>query len=641
MDRLRRDAATEKNETEVASDSEALRRRIAAASPRLRQETAGTKTSDGAVYRTSQTPSRAPPLADRWFTMLPRRSQPKPSLARPALSAIASGCRTDAGIHCGVSGEEPIGALNFDNTFVRELPADPSLENRRRQVLGACFSHVEPTAVPRPQLLSWSAEVAELLGLSAEDMQSERLVAVLGGNATLSGMQPYAACYGGHQFGNWAGQLGDGRAITLGETVNRHGDRWELQLKGAGPTPYSRSADGRAVLRSSVREFLCSEAMHHLGVPTTRALSLVSTGERVARDMFYDGNVELEPGAIVCRVAPTFLRFGSFEILAAQRDVATLKRLVDYTIRVHFAELGEPSEATYLAWLSEICRRTARLVVEWTRVGFVHGVMNTDNMSILGLTIDYGPYGWLEGYDPRWTPNTTDAHGRRYCFGNQAQIALWNLVRLAEALASLFADPGQLEHRLSTFGDAFGGFQREMMARKLGLDQLRSADVEDGGGFGDRGLVQELYAIMQLTETDVTIFFRALANLPIAEGVEDDRLLAPIRDAYYAPNQLSPAQVGRITAWLRSYAKRVRHEGTSNRRRKQRMDAANPKYVLRNYLAQQAIDRARDGDPSMIHELLNVLRHPYDEQPDKSHFAQKRPEWARNRPGCSMLSCSS
>ena len=289
-----------------------------------------------------------------------------------------------------------------------------------------------PTPVDAPALVAVSPEVAALLDLDgrAADPAWSR---VLGGNALVDGMEPYAANYGGHQFGQWAGQLGDGRAITLGEVINRAGQRWELQLKGAGPTPYSRAADGRAVLRSSIREFLCSEAMHHLGVPTTRALSLVLTGEQVVRDMFYDGNPRLEPGAIVCRVAPSFIRFGNFELPASRGDLAapqSADRLHDPP-RLSRSSLsgGEPAR-------SGGARRVVRagvpsgpraMVADWMRVGFVHGVMNTDNMSILGLTIDYGPYGWVDDFDPDWTPNTTDAGGRRYRFGAQPQIAYWNL----------------------------------------------------------------------------------------------------------------------------------------------------------------------------------------------------------------------
>ena len=324
-----------------------------------------------------------------------------------------------------------IDATRFSNRFTRSLPGDPDPENSRRQVRGACYSRVQPTPVAAPRVLAVAEEVAALLELPPAFVNSADFAAVFGGNTLLPGMDPHAMCYGGHQFGNWAGQLGDGRAIILGEVQTRRGEHWSLQLKGAGPTPYSRTADGLAVLRSSLREFLCSEAMYHLGVPTTRALSLVTTGERVVRDMFYDGNPRAEPGAIVCRVAPSFVRFGNFEILAARGEVDLLRQLVDFSLATDYPGLGEPGRETYAAWLAEISRRTAVLVAHWMRVGFVHGVMNTDNMSILGLTIDYGPYGWLENYDPDWTPNTTDAGHRRYRFGTQPQVALWNLVQLA------------------------------------------------------------------------------------------------------------------------------------------------------------------------------------------------------------------
>ena len=308
-------------------------------------------------------------------------------------------------------------ALNFDNRFTSALPADPIADNYVRQVQAACYSRVHPTPVAQPRLVAYSNEVAAFLGLSPALCETPEFAEVFAGNRLLPAMDPHAACYGGHQFGNWAGQLGDGRAINLGEIVNAQGQRWMLQLKGAGPTPYSRTADGLAVLRSSVREFLCSEAMHHLGVPTTRALSLVTTGEDVVRDMFYDGHPKAEPGAVVCRVAPSFTRFGSFQIFAARREHEVLQQLIDHTIRTDFPHLGAPSQEIYLRWYEEVVHSTALLMAHWMRVGFVHGVMNTDNMSILGLTIDYGPYGWLENYDPDWTPNTTDAGGRRYQIG--------------------------------------------------------------------------------------------------------------------------------------------------------------------------------------------------------------------------------
>ena len=293
--------------------------------------------------------------------------------------------------------EKHLADLSFDNRFVAELPADPESENYRRQV-AACYSHVDPTPVSGPRLIGWSPEVAALLDLPADPGDGEALAEVFTGNRLLPGMQPIATCYGGHQFGNWAGQLGDGRAINLGEIVNKKGERWTLQLKGAGPTPYSRTADGLAVLRSSLREFLCSEAMFHLGVPTTRALSLTLTGEEVVRDILYDGHPAPEPGAVVCRVAPSFTRFGHFEILAARRDTELLRQLLDFTIATDFPHLtAADAKARYLDWFDDVTRRTADMVVHWMRVGFVHGVMNTDNMSALGLTIDYGPLRLARG----------------------------------------------------------------------------------------------------------------------------------------------------------------------------------------------------------------------------------------------------
>ena len=365
----------------------------------------------------------------------------------------------------------PLEALHFDNRFAAELPGDPECENFRRQVSGACYSRVLPQPVSSPKLIAWSPETAALLDLPDSPPDARHYADVFAGNRVLAGMDPIATCYGGHQFGNWAGQLGDGRAINLGETVNRRGERWTLQLKGAGPTPYSRTADGLAVLRSSLREFLCSEAMFHLGVPTTRALSLVLTGEEVMRDMLYDGHPAAEPGAVVCRVAPSFTRFGHFEILAARRDTELLRRLLDFTIATDFPELpggGAPAER-YVRWFAEVTARTVTMIVHWMRVGFVHGVMNTDNMSVLGLTIDYGPYGWLEGYDPDWTPNTTDAATRRYRYGQQPAVAQWNLLQLANAILPAVGAAEPLTDVLADFARQYAEQSETMTAAKLGL----------------------------------------------------------------------------------------------------------------------------------------------------------------------------
>jgi uncharacterized protein YdiU (UPF0061 family) len=449
-------------------------------------------------------------------------------------------------------------------------------------------------------------------------------VAALAGNALLPGMTAYATCYGGHQFGNWARQLGDGRAIFLGETINGAGQRFELQLKGAGSTPYSRRADGRAVLRSSIREFLCSEAMHHLGVPTTRALSLVTTGEAVMRDMFYDGHPVEEPGAVVCRVAPSFIRFGHFELPASRGDEALLRQLVDFTIARDFPELTSAEDERLVRWFVEICERTARLMVHWMRVGFVHGVMNTDNMSILGLTIDYGPYGWIEDFDPAWTPNTTDADGRRYCFGRQPDIARWNLERLAEALATIAHEPNELALGLERYDETYTQEFQRSFAAKFGFVAWRDEDA---------GLIEDIFGLLHRAEVDMTLFFRNLALIDVRSPG-----LAVLKDAFYR-EELFFEHAADFETWLARWAVRVQAEPPAMRIA--RMNAANPRYVLRNYLAQQAIDRAEKGNPEMIHELLDVLRHPYDEQPGRDIFAARRPEWARNKAGCSMLSCSS
>ncbi len=521
-------------------------------------------------------------------------------------------------------------ALTFDNRFVRELPADLETKNETRQVIGACYSSVLPTPVREPQTIAVAKEVADLLNLSEDVCESDDFAQVFAGNRLAKGMEAYATCYGGHQFGEWAGQLGDGRAINLGEVVNSKNQHWTLQLKGAGKTPYSRRSDGLAVLRSSVREFLCSEAMHHLGVPTTRALSLVLTGEHVVRDMFYDGNPQHEQGAIVCRVALSFTRFGHFQIFAARDDLTLLKQFVDFTIRTDFPDLGEPSTAVYLKWFAEVCRRTADMIVHWQRVGFVHGVMNTDNMSILGLTIDYGPYGWLEHFDLDWTPNTTDADIGRYRFGKQARMASWNLAQLANAIIPLIQQIKPLqaildEHYIQNFQTAWS----KMMAEKLGLPDSQETD---------EALIYDLVALLQTVETDMTLFFRQLAKVDMSQ-IEFD--ISPLEDVYYSPEQLDETYKNSRLEWLKRYQQRLHQSEITEAERCKRMNAMNPIYVPRNYLVQLAIDAAEQGDFSEIHKLLDVFRSPYDEKSHLKKYAQKRPDWAKERAGCSMLSCSS
>ncbi|MBX0289081.1 YdiU family protein [Hymenobacter sp. HSC-4F20] len=528
---------------------------------------------------------------------------------------------------------QSIEQASFQNSFVDELRGEASMDKRPRQVPGYHYSRVEPTAVQAPRLLAWSEELADFLGLERPADQGPA-VEVLAGNRLAPTMKPFAARYGGHQFGNWAGQLGDGRAISLGELTATNGTTWEIQLKGAGPTPYSRRADGRAVLRSSLREFLCSEAMHYLGVPTTRALSLVATGDEVIRDMFYNGNARPEPGAIVARVAPTFVRFGNFQIFLATGEMDNLRALADYVIRRHYPELGEPSPEVYVRWFEEICRRTAIMIAHWQSVGFVHGVMNTDNMSILGLTIDYGPYGWLEPYDPDWTPNTTDFGGRRYAFGQQPRVALWNLMQLGQAISPLVNDVKELNPALDVYINTLGNTRHEMMLRKLGLTSLNREE--------DEALIEALEQTLAESEVDMTLFFRHLSHTvpevlkaPENGGAAWQELLAA------ASYSTAPAEEEALVQWLQRYFLRLQQEQASPEAIQQLMLQANPKYVLRNYLAQQAIEAAEAGDLSVLNRLMEVLKKPFDEQPEHDELAAKRPDWAREKPGCATLSCSS
>ena len=358
--------------------------------------------------------------------------------------------------------------------------------------------------------------------------------------------------------------------------------------------------------------------MHHLGVPTTRALSMVTTGEDVVRDIMYDGNPAPEPGAIVCRVAPSFLRFGSFQIHALNGDSETLRTLVDYTIKHHFPKHSSTTDDGLISWLKQVAEETAIMISHWMRVGFVHGVMNTDNMSIHGLTIDYGPYGWIENFEPNWTPNTTDLRTRRYRFSNQAQIGAWNVARLLESISPLMDDAERLYACLETYYTTYEKQNNAMWVNKLGLDQFLESDVE---------LIQELTTNLQLVETDMTIFFRLLSSM-------DEPSIDHLQFAFY--NQESVPKE-KWNQWLQAWWQRV--QGNPDRKV---MRSSNPKYVLRNWMAQLAIDAAEKDDYSVAEELYNLLKNPYDEQPQhEEKWFQKRPEWARHRVGCSMLSCSS
>lgn len=517
--------------------------------------------------------------------------------------------------------------LYLDDTFNKKLPADLNTSNTRRQVFDAAFSFVSPRIPSCPKLIHVADEVAQLLGITDSVTKSSDFLNLVSGATIYPNTKPYAMAYAGHQFGNWAGQLGDGRAINLFEILYNN-KRWSLQLKGAGETPYSRTADGLAVLRSSIREHLCSEAMYYLGVPTTRSLALVTSGDKVLRDVLYNGNAAYEEGAIVCRVAPSFIRFGNFQLFAARKDIKNLQLLADYTIQYFYPEITASGKDKYVQFYQEIIQRTLKMVLHWQRVGFVHGVMNTDNMSILGVTIDYGPYGWLEDYDPDWTPNTTDAEGKRYRFRNQPDIALWNLVQLGNALYPLIEDIHAMEEVLNGYSATFDLEFPKMMQQKLGLTSNYDANFQD-----------ELTTLLTISETDMTIFYRNLAN--ILKNDSSEEALAKVEVAFYQPENIINDLKIRWLKWLKSYIENIKAENFSDEERKQAMNLVNPKYVLRNYMAQMAIEAAEKEDFSVINELYVLLKKPYDEQLEHEKWFAKRPEWARNKVGCSMLSCSS
>lgn len=520
-------------------------------------------------------------------------------------------------------------SIQFLHKFTTNLPSDSIEENYTRQVPKAAFSYVKPRIPSHPKLIHHSKEVQNLIGFSDDFVQSETFLQLVSGAVIVSNAKPFAMNYAGHQFGNWAGQLGDGRAIVLGE-IEHNNQIFTLQLKGAGATPYSRRADGLAVLRSSIREHLCSEAMFNLGVPTTRSLSLISTGDEVLRDVMYNGNAAMEKGAIVCRIAPSFIRFGSFELFSSQNDIENLKVLADYTISNYYSEIQIEGKEKYLEFFKNVAENTRKMIVHWQRVGFVHGVMNTDNMSIHGITIDYGPYGWLEDYNPNWTPNTTDAEGKRYRFGNQANIALWNLYQLANALYPLIEEAEPLESILNNFAKKYDEDFSEMMLKKLGITS-KTEETDQ--------LIQQLLHNLEQTETDFTIFFRNLNQINKKDSVEV--CVSKINFAFYKPEDVTGIILETWHFWFAQYLSILKDETASDEERKTQLNAVNPKYVLRNYMAQTAIELAEKDEYSLVEELYTLLLHPYDEQPEMEKWFAKRPDWARQKIGSSMLSCSS
>ena len=482
--------------------------------------------------------------------------------------------------------------IRFDNTYAR-LPE-------------AFYRRVEPTPLPAPHLVSFNAEAAELIGLDPREASRPEFVEYFCGNKLLPGSEPLAAIYAGHQFGTFVPQLGDGRAILLGEAINARGERWDVQLKGAGLTPFSRMGDGRAVLRSTVREYLCGEAMHALGVPTTRALCIVGSDEPVFRET-------VETAAVLTRLAPTHVRFGSFELFYYRNQHERVRELADYVIRHHYAHLADV-EDKYLQFLREVVGRTARLLAQWQAVGFAHGVMNTDNMSVIGLTMDYGPFGFLDEFDAGFVCNHSDYSGR-YAFDQQPGVALWNLTRFAQTLVPLVgreAGMAALNEYAQTFAESFVARMRD----KLGL---REGQPEDAA------LLSDLLGLLQDNAVDYTRFFRRLCDFKQAAGEKNEVL----RDMFIDPPGFD--------RWAEAYRRRLEAEASVEAERRGRMTRINLKYVLRNHVAQAAIERAQDGDYSEVDTLLGVLQRPFDEQPGMERFAEPPPEGSRRV----VVSCSS
>jgi len=473
-----------------------------------------------------------------------------------------------------------------------------------------------PSGLEGARLVAVSPDAAAAIDLRESELTRDEFIRIASGTAILRGMQPFAALYGGHQFGVWAGQLGDGRAIALGEITNKRGEPWEIQLKGAGQTAYSRFADGRAVLRSTIREFLASEAMDALGIPTTRALAMVTSGEPVVRE-------SIETAAIVVRLAQSFVRFGSFEIFAARGETDAIRMLADYVIQRFYPASGTDDNDRYVRFFEAVVKRTARLMAAWQSVGFMHGVMNTDNFSILGLTLDYGPYGFMEGYEPGHICNHTD-HGGRYAFDQQPGIGLWNCYALANALASI-VEPAQLEIALKTYAPELREAFLDTTRKKLGLANAESEDDQLG---------QDLRTAMAAAKSDFTRTYRMLAGIRTpAESAAHPELAQAHRAALLLGLGGTPA----AAEWLGRYERRLAHEARPLSDRVAAMNAVNPRIVLRNHLAQEAIAASEAGDDEPVRRLLSAVRRPYSDDPEVAAYDRPAPA---DRPPI-VVSCSS
>nr|XP_060638419.1 protein adenylyltransferase SelO-like isoform X1 [Anolis sagrei ordinatus] len=511
--------------------------------------------------------------------------------------------------------------------FTVALPIDPIQENYVREVRDSIFSVVYPTPFKsRALLVGVSKEVMEdMLDLDVSVSDSEDFLQLVSGEKVIWGSLPLAHRYGGHQFGSWAGQLGDGRAHLIGVYTNRFGVSWELQLKGSGRTPYSRNGDGRAVLHSSVREFLGSEAMHYLGIPTSRAASLVVSDDDVWRDRLYNGNVKKERGAIVLRVAKSWFRIGSLEILAHSGELELLRTLLDLVMDEHFPSIKRNDSNRYLAFFSTVVSETAKLMALWMSVGFAHGVCNTDNFSLLSITIDYGPFGFMDSYDPDFVPNTSDDE-RRYKIGNQANVGLFNLNKLLQALNRLL-DPRQKQlasQILMGYSEQYYRCFSEIFKRKLGLL---------GDDDGDNYLIAFLLKLMEDSRADFTMTFRQLSEIS-----EDQLKALSIPKDFWALQDVAEHEF--FSSWVDLYLLRLKsNTGDLDSERKRRMTGINPRYVLRNWMAESAAQKAEKNDFSEVRLLQQILQSPFQMQTvaERAGYAQRPPAWAQDI----KISCSS
>ncbi|XP_076617941.1 protein nucleotidyltransferase YdiU-like [Chaetodon auriga] len=510
--------------------------------------------------------------------------------------------------------------------LIETFPLDEVDGNFVRTVKNCIFSKSIPTPLKGPlRLAAVSKDVIEgILNLDMAVTQSDEFLHYASGGRLLPGSVPLAHRYGGHQFGYWAGQLGDGRAHSLGQYSNSKGEAWELQLKGSGKTPYSRSGDGRAVIRSSVREFLCSEAMHFLGVPTSRAASLIVSDEPVMRDQFYNGNVKTERGAVVLRLAKSWFRIGSIEILAQSGEIDLLRKLLNFVIEEHFSSINSDDPDKYLVFYSTVVNETAHLIAQWTSVGFAHGVCNTDNFSLLSITIDYGPFGFMEAYNPGFVPNTSDDEGR-YSVGAQASVGLFNLEKLSAALSPVLSNKQQKEAKiiLKGYSDIYQMRIHQLFKAKLGL----LGEEEDDGY-----LIAFLLKMMEDTQSDFTMTFRQLSEVS-AQQLHNNNFTQ-----MWALEDLSSHQL--FSDWLSMYLLRLsRQPNDSDLDRQDRMKNVNPRYVLRNWMADSAIRRAEMNDFSEVELLLHILSFPFvtQETAEEAGYAARPPLWAKRL----KVSCSS